>query len=194
MAVKSCRSQRCLHCPLSKRPLHSCELCTALAGINLPCRRNWLLPGSKLGFCFKLILPNCYWKNRESLMVLLEMKGFWFRLWKAQEKTKPKQEMTCKSWQMSRFPSICTLSSAGNKQELAQKTCFTEVLTPPAAPGFWLLLFEKLLACFLCHSSGCCISPWLSSQLQNSETTNPLSTSAFESRGWQLGHSPWVFS
>lgn len=118
------------------------------------------------------------------------MKWFWVKLWEAQEK---KPQITCECWQMSRFPSICTLNCSGNKQQPTQHTFWLSgVLTPTAALGFWLSLFEKILACFLCHlcySSGCCHLPWLSSQLQNSEITNPLNT-PFQGRGWELEHTP----
>ena len=94
---------------------------------------------------------------------------------------------------MSPFPSVWTLSRSGNEQEPAQHASwFSDVLTPTTVLDFRLSLFEKLLAfffCHLCYSSGCCHLPWLSSQRQKSETTNPLNTSACQSREWKPRHS-----
>lgn len=179
--MRSCRRKRHLDCPYSMSPLHSSKLFAHHLRWAV-CRTEEIGRCSALnpGFCFKPILPNSYWKNRESFMLLTSNERILGQVREGSRK-KPNQ-ITCESWQMSQFPSVCTLNCSGNKEEPTQHTFwFGDVLTVTAALGFWLLLFEKLLAnfCHLCYSSGCCHRPWLSSQVQNAETTNPLNTSAF---------------
>lgn len=169
-----------MHCPYSTRPLHSCKLFVhpLQSGVCLTEEIGFCLALNP-GFCFKLTLPCSYWKNRERFMALTSNERIVGQVMEGSRKNK---QLTCESWQMSQCPSVCPPNCSGNKQESTQHTFwFSDVLTLTAALGFWLLLFEKLLAsfCHFCYSSGCCHLPWLSSLVQNSKTTNPLNTSAF---------------